>query len=184
MKTIELRRHSLRGEGKGLSAEGVELAKKASSDLLDSYARVIASEKQRTQETAEAFGFSKCEVDERFSTIGLEAGDPAEAKAAQLREGRGLSILESWLAVPEAVEAIRPQAHAYWAAVLEVARDLEEGEAALIVSHGGAIEPAIMAGTGKWSLDVLGGELECCEGVRLRFEGGQLKEVDVRRLDR
>lgn len=182
MKIVELRRHSLRGEGKGLSPEGIELAKKASADLLATYARVIASEKQRAQETAEAFGFPEHEVDDRFSTIGLAAGDPVAEKAAQLQRERGLSILESWLALPEAVEAIRTQAEAYWQAVLDVARSLADDQAALIVSHGGAIEPAIMAGTGQWSLDVLGGELECGEGVRLYFEGDELKDIEARRL--
>jgi len=182
MKTVELRRHSIRGEGQSLSPQGLELAKKAKADLLPGYARVIASDKKRAQETAEAFGFPEYEVDQRFGTMGGEGLAPLEDRVAQLCRERGLSILEAWLALPEAVQAIRPQAEAYWQAVVDVARSLHDGQAALIVSHGGAIEPAVMAGGGNWSLELLGGELNCCEGVRLHFEDDELREIGLRRL--
>ncbi len=179
MRTVELRRHSERAPSGGLTKAGVELARDVASDLLPHYARVIASDKPRAQETAAAFGFPEQEVDGRFGTMAPRLTGEAAGELARLQE-QGHSILQSWLTVPAAVASLRPQAESYWEAVREVALSISEGGAVLIVSHGGAIEPAIMAGTGNWSLAAFGGrELGSCEGVRLRFDGDQLAGIEM-----
>ncbi len=62
-------RHSKRGEGKGLSEEGRELALRARVLLSPPYDLCVSSPKERAQETMRAFGFERSEVDEAFTAV-------------------------------------------------------------------------------------------------------------------
>jgi hypothetical protein len=64
--------------------------------------------------------------------------------------------------------------------VLRTARALPEGEAVLIVCDGRAVELALMAGAGEWSLAPVGGaELGACDLVLLQLDEAGLVMVEV-----
>jgi broad specificity phosphatase PhoE len=169
MRWLEVRRHSLtkqdaaRGRGSHLSAEGVALARLVGVSL-GPFAAVVTSASPRAVETAVAMGFA---VDD---TVDLPSGyvpgevehhdqwrwrQPYRTYAGLLGRGGGLA------AVAEAHRAT-------WTRVVE---GVPEGAAALVVCHGGGIEPALVvclpdADHGSW-----GAPFAHCDGARLGFDG-------------
>jgi broad specificity phosphatase PhoE len=72
-------------------------------------------------------------------------------------------------------------AQAHRAAWVRAVASVADGEAALVVSHGGAIEPTLVAclphaGHGHW-----GALLGHCDGARLEFTGGCFVDLRFRR---
>jgi len=179
VRWVEVRRHSLtkkgaaRGRGSHLSAEGVALARAVGAEIED-IAYVATSCSPRAIETAVAMGFA---VDDTFD---LPAGYmPGEAShhdqwnwplpyltyAALIAAGQGLA---------EVAEAHK----AAWAAV---AARVADGEAVLIVSHGGAIEPALVACLPDADHASWGAPFAHCDGARLAIAHGQFVGVEFHR---
>src|SRR5690349_19563621 len=81
MKTLEIRRHSLRKHGAGsqLSQEGVDYARRLGASL-GPFARVVTSVVPRARETAIAMGFA---VDEEIVTLASDEEMYAEAEASR-----------------------------------------------------------------------------------------------------
>ncbi|MGQ9629341.1 MAG: histidine phosphatase family protein [bacterium] len=182
VKTIEVRRHSIRGKGKGLSREGVELAKSARPTLSPPYDIRISSPKKRARETMEAFGFENYSTDERFSTLDDSRIEGFEDRIEMTAASEGCSKFEALFRVPEVSAILRKMGEGYLSALRDVAAKLPEGGKALIVSHGGSIEPAALLGFPRYDLAEMGGPLEPCEGVVFHFEGEKLQKVEVIRL--
>jgi broad specificity phosphatase PhoE len=178
---IEVRRHSLRGEGDALSPEGIELARRAAATLLDQYHAAYASPKQRAIETLRLFGATDYTVVPEF---GLLPADLAahDHHAEALRSRTGCSRLEAYLAIPATHLILERFGQAFLDKLCELAAALPFGRNALAVSHGGSIEAAILAAEPDWTLESLGGELKECEGALFHFDGGILKRVELRRL--
>lgn len=179
MRWLEVRRHSLtkkgpaRDRGSHLSAQGVALARAVGAEL-GPIAYVLTSAAPRAIETAIAMGVA---VDD---TVDLPSGYvPGEvgfheqwtwakpwARYADL-VGRGGGLA-----------AVTGAHRAAWArAVMSV----DDGAAALVVSHGGAIEPTLVAchpqaDHGQW-----GALLGHCDGARLGFEDGSFVDLRFRR---
>jgi broad specificity phosphatase PhoE len=180
MKCVEVFRHSKRGEGKGLSEEGRELARQARMLLAPGYELCVSSPKERARETIEAFGFEKYEIDEAFTAV--NPWEPFNADVSKLAEERGISPLAACWEIPEALSYLKLQGETFLAAIKRIARRLPEGGRALIVSHGGILDAAALHGCVHYDLSELGGEIGFCEGVVFTLEGDELTEVEVRRI--
>ena len=180
MKYVEVFRHSKRGDGKGLSEEGRELARQARGLLASRYDLCISSPKERARETIEALGFERYEVDEAFTAV--NPWQPFDAPVSKLAKERGIIPLAACWEIPEALNYLRLQGETFLAAVKRVARKLPEEGRALVVSHGGILEAAALHGCPRYELSELGGEIGFCEGVVFIFEGEKSVGVEVKRL--
>jgi len=180
MRYVEVFRHSKRGDGKGLSEEGRELARRARALLASHYDLVVSSPKERARETLEAFGFERYEVDEAFTAA--HPWEPFDAQVSKLAKERGIIPLAACWLIPEALNYLRLQGETYLRAVKRVARRLPEEGRALVVSHGGILEAAALLGCPRYELHELGGEIGFCEGVVFKFDGEHLAGIEVKRL--
>jgi len=180
MKYVEVYRHSKRGEGKGLSPEGRELARRARGLLAPHYDLCISSPKERARETLEALGLDRYETDEAFSAV--NPWEPFDDEVSKLANQRGTSPLAACWEIPEALNYLRMQGETFLSAVKRVARKLPEGSRALVVSHGGILEAAALHGCPRYRLDEIGGEISFCEGVIFKLEGEDLTGIEVKRL--
>jgi broad specificity phosphatase PhoE len=163
MRFVEVYRHSKRGEGKGLSEQGRELALRARTSLAGRYDLCVCSPKERARETLECFGFDRYEV-------------------AKLTEELGVIPLAACWEIPEALNYLKMQGETFLGAIKRIARKLPEGGRALVVSHGGILEAAALYGCARYELSELGGEIGFCEGVVFKIDGEDLAGVEVKRL--
>lgn len=178
---IEVRRHSLRGEGDELSPEGVDLARRAAGTLVGNYAAAFSSPKERCIQTLRLFGVAEFRIVPEF---GLPPAELAEhdRHAEALRARTGCSLLAAYMAIPATHLILERFGSAFYEKLCAIAEELPSGRNALVVSHGGSIEPAIMAAVPDWTLESMGGELKECEGALFHFDGGILQRVELRRL--
>jgi broad specificity phosphatase PhoE len=180
MKYLEVFRHSKRGEGKGLSPEGVQLARRARVLLAPGYDLFVSSPKERARETMEAFGFERYEMDEAFTAV--NPWEPFDAPVTQAAKDRGITPLAACWEIPEALNYLRLQGETFLTAVKRLARKLPEEGRALVVSHGGILEAAALLGFANYELHEIGGEIGFCEGVVFALDGDRLAKVEVKRL--
>jgi broad specificity phosphatase PhoE len=179
MRWLEVRRHSLtkkgaaRGRGSHLSAEGIALARRVGASL-GPFDRVVTSASPRALETALAMGFTVDEsVDLPSGYVPGEVGhhdqwrwlQPYRTYAELLGRGGGLAAV----------------AQAHRVAWIRVVEAVPEGAAALVVCHGGGIEPGLVAclpdaDHGSW-----GAPFGHCDGARLGFEDGRFVGVQFHR---
>jgi broad specificity phosphatase PhoE len=182
MRFVEVFRHSKRGEGKGLSEEGRELARRARTLLAPHYDACVSSPKERARETMEALGFERYEVDEAFTAV--NPWEPFDAQVMKLARERGIIPLAAGWEIPDALSYLKLQGETFLGAVKRISRKLPEEGRALVVSHGGILEAAALHGCARYELGELGGEIGFCEGVVFRFDGEKLAGVEVKRLAR
>lgn len=172
MKTLEIRRHSLRNRAHpDLSEEGIMLAN-LTGQLMGKFDRVLASPLPRAIQTAEAMGYPVDETVELLSTTGdavdMECPWPAsfaEYAAASRQNG------------PTTRYAQR-LADFY----VKLVESLPEGGAALVVNHGGVVELSAIACLPTADYDSMGDYIDYCEGVRLTWEEGKYTSVEVLRV--
>ena len=172
MKTIEVRRHSIRERAsQDLSEQGLALARLIGAET-GPFQRVVTSTVPRAYQTAVAMGFS---VDEQVELLN-SYGDAVEAEIP-------------WPAdFSEYTEPIRrggaPTRYAQRLAEFfaSLAESLPEAGAALVVTHGGVVEIGAVACLPEARHDNWGDYVECCEGVRLFWEGGKFVEAEVLRV--
>jgi broad specificity phosphatase PhoE len=180
VKYVEVFRHSKRGEGKGLSEEGRELAHQARPLLAPPYDLCVSSPKERARETMEAFGFERYEIDEAFTA--LNPWEPFDAEVSKLAKDRGITPLAACWEIPEALSYLKLQGETFLGAVKRMARQLPEDGRALVVSHGGILEAAALRGCPRYELSELGGGIGLCEGVVFKLDGETLAGIEVKRL--
>lgn len=182
MRWLEVRRHSLtrkaqaRGSGSHLSAQGVALAR-AVGEELGYVAYVVTSTSPRAIETAVAMGYA---VDE---TVDLPSGyvpgeadhhdqwswpKPYVAYASLIRRGRGLAGV----------------ARAHREAWERVVGNRSDDEVLLLISHGGAIEPTLVACLPDADHASWGAPFAHCDGARLTFDGAKFVAVEFIRAPR
>src|SRR5215469_1847022 len=179
MRWVEVRRHSLtkkgpaRGRGSDLSPQGVALARVIGAQL-GAVAYLATSRAPRAIETAIAMGFA---VDETLDLpTGYVLGEvghhdqwswqhPYVTYAGLIQQGQGTAAI----------------AKAHSVAWTSAAAGLADGEVALIISHGGAIEPALVACLPDADHASWGAPFAHCDGARLAFRKGQFVSVDFRR---
>jgi broad specificity phosphatase PhoE len=170
MRWLEVRRHSLTkkgaaaGRGSHLSAEGVALARLVGG-WIGPFALVVTSASPRAVETAVAMGFA---VDE---TVELPSGygPGGVAHHDQWRWSRPYRRYAELLGRPGGLVGVAEAHRVLWA---RVAQAVPDGDAALVVCHGGGIEPGLVAclpdaDHGSW-----GAPFGHCDGARLGFEEG------------
>lgn len=180
MRTVEVFRHSKRGEGKGLSEDGRELARQARALLKPHYDLCVSSPKERARETLEAFGFERYEVDEAFTAV--NPWEPFNAEISKLAKERGISPLAACWEIAEALNYLKMQGQTFLGAIRRIARKLPDDGRALVVSHGGILEAAALHGCPRYDLTELGGEIGFCEGIIFSFEDENLAGIELKRL--
>ncbi len=172
-KTIEVRRHSLRTPpNPHLSQQGVTLARLVGEGL-GPFDRVVTSTAPRAFETAIAMGFAVDVQEELLSTYGAE--------------------IESALPWPQpflAYQAARnhPAVAGYLRRLAafynDLAAYLSEGRAALVVNHGGVVELGAVACLPEAGYGSSGPHVACCEGVRLTWDQGAFRSVEILRISK
>lgn len=167
---IELRRHSLtkKGEGRGsgshLSQEGVELARAEGAQLR--HVRYVAvSEAPRTLETALAMGLAVDDV------VGIAAANVS----GEVDFHEWWEWPDPWAVYAERI-ATRPRFAAYAESQLQIVKDavvrVSDDDTALLIGHGGWIEPTVVAAVAADQLQNWGPPFEHLEGVRLAENDG------------
>src|SRR5512144_225076 len=172
MKTIEIRRHSMRSKPDDhLSQSGMSLARLVGQNL-GPFDRVVTSTLPRAFETAIAMGFAVDEQKELMNTY----GDVVEAEAP-------------WPMSPAEYANVirRGKAAARYAGLLadcyqQLIDYLADGRAALVINHGGVVELGAVACLPKADYDAWGPHFECCEGVRLIWEDGKFVSAEILRI--
>ncbi len=172
MKTIEIRRHSLRSKpGQHLSQQGVTLARLVGQNL-GPFDRVVTSTAPRAFETAIAMGFAVDEQNEFMSTY----GDVVEAEAP-------------WPMSPAEYAKVihQGQAAARYSSLLadcyhRLIDYLADGRAALVINHGGVVELGAVACLPNADHESWGPHFECCEGIRLFWEDGEFINAEILRV--
>jgi broad specificity phosphatase PhoE len=146
--------------GQHLSQEGVDLARRV-GDTIGPFNRVITSTLPRAYETAIAMGFA---VDEQSDLL-FPLPDGVEAEVVSWDAG--------FLAFAQAARldgATARFARDLAAFLHNLALSLSDGDAALIVSHGGFMEAAAVGCLPDMDFSAWGGHCDYCEGIRLIFE--------------
>lgn len=172
MKTIEIRRHSIRNKpGPDISEQGVTLARLVGLKM-GPFDRVITSPLPRALQTAQAMGFTADSTEPLIAAYGdeveMECPWPAsfsDYAAACRRGGAAFSYAQRLAVFYE-----------------QLAESLPEGGAALVVNHGGVVELSAVGCLPAADFLALGDYIECCEGIRLAWENGQFTSVEALRV--
>lgn len=153
MKTLELRRHSKRGDDGSLAATGRALAERVGATL-PRFDRVWSSPRPRAVQTAELFGRGAPTIDPRLD---LPASLPADL------EPLGRAGVETLLGLARALP--------------------EGGAGLVVTHGGILEPIVVTAMGGPFDLERLGGNFAECEGARIRIENGAVSGVDLVRFD-
>jgi broad specificity phosphatase PhoE len=178
MRYLEVRRHSFtktgqdRDRGSRLTQEGVSAARTVGAGL-GPISYVAVSEVPRTLETAIAMGLA---VDD---TLPLGSGFavvavPDDPWAWTLPYVRYHELLDDPGPLAEVTAA---ELDLWRSVVLHVG----EGEVALIVTHGGSIEPTLVAALPEAHLEGWGPPFAPLDGVRLGFDAGRWILIEFQR---
>ena len=172
MKTIEIRRHSIRSKpGAHLNQQGVTLARLVGQNL-GPFDRVVTSTLPRAFETAIAMGFAVDEQNELMSTYGNEV--EREAPWPLSPAGYAEVIRKGGAAAKYANQLV--------AVYTKIADYVAEGRAALVVNHGGIVEMGAVACLPDADHFAWGSHFECCEGVRLFYEDEKFVDAEILRV--
>ena len=172
MKTIEIRRHSIREKpGDHLSQQGVTLARLVGENL-GPFDRVVTSTLPRAFETAIAMGFAVDEQNELMSSY----------DNAVDREAPWPLSLAGYAEVVSAGGAASRYATDLAAIYTKLAKFLADGRAALVINHGGILEMGAVACLPNADHFAWGSHFEYCEGIRLFWEDDKFVNVEVLRV--
>lgn len=172
MKTIEIRRHSIRSKpGDHLNQQGVTLARLVGQNL-GPFDRVVTSTLPRAFETAIAMGFAVDEQNELMSTYGRDV--EREAPWPLSCAGYAEVIRKDGAATQYANQLV--------AVYTRLAGYLAEGRSALVVNHGGVAELGAVACLPDVDHVAWGSHFEPCEGVRLYYEAGKFVKAEILRV--
>ena len=172
MKTIEIRRHSIRTiPGDHLNQTGVSLARMVGENL-GPFDRVITSTLPRAFETAIAMGFAVDEQNELMSTYGSDVG--REAPWPLSCAGYAEAVGKSGAAARYANQLADVYA--------KLANYLADGRAALVVNHGGVLELGAVACLPNAEHIKWGSHFDYCEGIRLFWDDGRFVDGEILRV--
>ena len=167
MKTLEIRRHSIRKSGGGsqLSQQGVDHARKLGA-FLGPFAQVVTSVVPRARETAIAMGFA---VDYELVTLTSDEDMYAEVERSRWWEAsQPFSVLAQLIAAQGATWRYGHTLVALWRDILT---SIPEGAAALVIGHSGELEIGLVACFPHADHSDWGAPFGVCEGARLVFSG-------------
>jgi broad specificity phosphatase PhoE len=178
VRWLEIRRHSFtkkgpgRGSGSDLSSEGVALARQIGA-ALGPFARVATSPLPRAVETAIAMGHA---VDE---LIDLPSGYvPGVAHHDQWAWPRPYVRYAELIAQGGGLAQVAATGRD---AMIRLVSAVADGGAALFISHGGTIEPVLVACLPEAHHEAWGPALGHLEGARLGWENGRFRSIQLRR---
>jgi broad specificity phosphatase PhoE len=172
MKTIEIRRHSIRSKpGDHLSQQGVTLARLVGENL-GPFDRVVTSTLPRAFETAIAMGFAVDEQNELMSTYGSEVG----------REAPWPLACAGYAEVVRKGGAAAQYANQLADVYGKLATYLANGRSALVINHGGVLELGAVACLPNANHIKWGSHFDYCEGVRLFWEDGKFLDGEILRV--
>jgi broad specificity phosphatase PhoE len=172
MKTIEIRRHSIRSKpGDHLSQQGVTLARLIGENL-GPFDRVVTSTIPRAFETAIAMGFAVDEQNELMSTY----SDSVEWEVPWP------STLQQYAKAVHKDGAAARYAHQLLDYYMGLIDFLAEGRSALVINHGGIVELGAVAALPKAKHESWGEHFEFCEGIRLFWEDGKFVDAEILRV--
>lgn len=159
MQFAEIRRHSVRDlRDEHLSVGGRQLAADVGR-ARGPFRLVVSSPVPRARETAIAMGFPPDEED----SVWYDLGDGRVPWPVSFSE-----MLEQLAINPRAAEV----AGRFRTSILRLLGRIREGEALLVVAHGGVPELVAASCCEPDVLSRLGPPVRCMEEVRLDFEGG------------
>jgi broad specificity phosphatase PhoE len=174
MKTVEIRRHSIRSKpGDHLNQSGVTLARLVGENL-GPFDRVVTSTLPRAFETAIAMGFAVDAQIELMSTYGEDVE----------REVRWPQPFGAYARAVLGNGAAKRYAHQLADYYADLADYLAEGRAALVVNHGGVLELGVVASFPNADYESWGEAADYCEGVRLYWEADQCVNVELLRVSK
>lgn len=172
MKTIEIRRHSVRSTpGDHLNQTGVELARMVGENL-GLFDRVVTSTLPRAFETAIAMGYAVDEQNEVMSTYGSEVG----------REAPWPLSLAGYAEVVRKGGAAAEYANQLANVYAKLANYLADGRRALVINHGGVLELGAVACLPDADHITWGSHFEYCEGIRLFWDDEKVVDGEVLRV--
>ncbi len=167
---LEVRRHTMRSRpDERLTAEGLALAAAVGAGI-GPFAKVVSSTRERAYQTALAMGFRQVDKVEGIASMGDDVD-------AEIQWDAGFAAFAGAYGHDGAVRRYGNQIANLWR---NLARCLPDGQAALIITHGGIIE----AGTAALYDQAanLGPFCHYCEGVRLEFEDGKVTRATALRV--
>ncbi len=172
MRTIEIRRHSIRSKpGDHLNQTGVTLARLVGQNL-GPFDRVVTSTLQRAFETAIAMGFAVDEQNELMNSY----GNTVE------REAPWPLSLAGYAEVVRNGGAAANYAQELVVVYTKLANYLADGRAALVINHGGVAELGAVACLLDADHVAWGSHFECCEGIRLFWDDGKFVDGEILRV--
>ena len=174
MKTLEIRRHSIRSQGGNhLNQKGVSLARRIGQGM-GPFDYVATSMLPRAFETAIAMGFAVDEQNELLNTYGgaVEREAPWPMPFYHYSE----VVKQNGAAANYAFSLVE-----FYAAMLE---RLPESGAALVINHGGVVELGVVAGLPEVDFASWGDSVDYCEGARLVWDGGRFIHGEVLRVSK
>ena len=172
MKTIEIRRHSIRSKpGDHLNQPGVSLARLVGENL-GPFDRVITSTLPRAIETAIAMGFAVDELNEVMSSYGNDVDREAPWPLSPVEYAR---IIRKGKATAEYAQRLV-------VVYTKLADYLMDGRAALVVNHGGIAEMGAVACLPDADHFAWGPHFDYCEGIRLFWEDGKFVNGEILRV--
>jgi len=172
MKTIEIRRHSIRTiPGDHLNQTGVSLARMVGENL-GPFDRVVTSTLPRAFETAIAMGFAVDEQIVLMSTYGSDVG----------REAPWPLSCAGYAEVVSKGGAAAHYANQLADVYTKLANYLADGRKALVVNHGGILEMGAVACLPDADHMSWGSHFEYCEGIRLFWEDGKFVDGEILRV--
>src|SRR5215510_13303222 len=165
MKTIEIRRHSIRSKpDEHLNQPGVTLARLIGENL-GPFDRVVTSTLPRAIETAIAMGFAVDEFNDLMSMMPNEVPwplSPAEYAAMIRKDGVAAQYANQLMAV-----------------YTKLADYLMDGRAALVINHGGIVELGAIACLPDADHSTWRSYFGYCEGIRLFWENGKFVDGEI-----
>lgn len=174
MKTIEIRRHSIRSiPGDHLNQAGINLARRVGEGL-GPFDRVVTSTLPRAFETAIAMGFAVHEQVKLMSTYGADV--EREVPWPQSFAAYARSVRRGGSA-----QRYADQLKDYY---VRLADRLGEDRAALVINHGGIVELGVTASFLDADYESWGDEVYYCEGARLFWEHGKFVNAELLRVPR
>lgn len=173
MRTIEIRRHSIRERmSQDLSEQGRTLARFI-GDEIGPFQRVITSGIPRAYQTAVAMGF---QVDEQVDLLNTY-GDAVEAQVPWPADfSEYTAPLQRMGGAPQRYGT---QLREFYS---QVAESLPDGGAALVINHGGVVEIGAVACFPDDDHTAWGSYIEYCEGVRMFWDDGKFVKIEILRV--
>lgn len=179
MRWLEVRRHSFtkKGEGRGRGSDLSQAGVRAARDLggrLRAVDYVGVSEARRTLETALAMGFAADDILETgsgYSSTEVAHHDQWSWEHPYVR-------YRELLHTGGALASVASRELDTWRSVAE---QVPHGGLALVVSHGGVIEPTLVAALPDADHESWGEPFSPLDGARLAYEAPTFVSIEFRR---